>query len=116
MATTSNKNAYSQVMAKEKFTASNMFAEWITCWNDDVRNELYVVYSYGRHFPMWIWDKNVGQWIGNKEKYSRSTSRQQSQTKPANVNTYLDEAHEMNKLIGRGGLVGYMAVKAQGER
>ena len=109
---TSNKNAYSLVMAKEKFTASNLFGEWVTCWNDGVHNELFVVYSYGYHFPMWIWDENVKEWVGNSDKYSRSTTRQQSQTKPANVSAWYS-TEQMKRLVGFGGLVGFIADKAR---
>lgn len=116
---TSNKNAYSAVMAKEKFTASNMFAEWIVRGEyvsgdatvEGVK-ELYVVYSYGYHFPMWVWDDSIKEWIGNKDKYSRSTTRQQSQTRPNNIKTWLD-TDEIKEVVRQGGLAEYTMWKAR---
>lgn len=43
----------------------------------------YVVYSYGRHFPMYFWDDSSATWFGNKDKYSRTTTRHQSYARPA---------------------------------
>ena len=109
---TTNQDAYSAVMAKEKFTASNMFAEWISrSWEDKVR-DLYVVYSYGYHFPMWVWDDSIKEWVGNKDKYSRSTTKQQSQTRPDNIKTWLD-TDEIKRLVVCGGLAEYTMWKAQ---
>lgn len=45
-----------------------------------LRVGLYVVYSYGSHFP--IYAKIKGKWYGNKDKYSVSTSKHQSQACP----------------------------------
>ena len=70
----SNKNARSYVENKKEFKANNVFAEY----NDKGH---YVVYSYGRHFPMFAFHKNLG-WIENDNIYSRSTSRQQSLVRP----------------------------------
>jgi hypothetical protein len=41
---------------------------------------LYVVYSYGRHWPLWAnWR---GLWFGNTDKYGPTTSKHYSQTHP----------------------------------
>ena len=37
----------------------------------------YVVYSYGTHFPMYIWDEVTQRWYGNRDKYSITTTRHQ---------------------------------------
>jgi len=44
--------------------------------NDDAAK--YVVYSYGDHFPMAMFDKDVQKWIVNKDKVSVTTTRHQS--------------------------------------
>jgi len=49
-------------------------------WEDS--SELYVVCSYGVHYPMWIYDFLTGQWFGNYDKYSRTTSKHRTQTQP----------------------------------
>lgn len=75
----SNKGCGKYTAERIPFQGSNLFAE-------DHPN-LYVVYSYGKHFPMYVYDKEVNQWFGNKDKYSPSTTRQQSQAYPQGVTT-----------------------------
>jgi len=82
---TSNRNCRELVNRFETFKASHLFSE---------RSEnLYVVYSYGYHFPMWIAVINpvssVAKWYGNKDKYSVSTSRHASQSRPSGEIEYL---------------------------
>ena len=43
---------------------------------------MYVVYSYGRHFPMYAFDADKNQWYGNSDKYSCTTTRHQSYAQP----------------------------------
>lgn len=38
------------------------------------------MYSYGTHWPMFVWEN--GQWYEIASKYSRSTSRHHSQAHP----------------------------------
>jgi len=83
---TSNKKAIESIKALEPFKASNMFGEWFNCGV----GKNYVVYSYGYHFPMYVWDSVACMWIGNKDKCSLSTSRQQSQTRPDHVDKWVD--------------------------
>lgn len=52
------------------------------CW---VAPDRYVVYSYGDHFPIYIWDDTHRQWYGNRDKYSRTTSRHQSAACPISI-------------------------------
>ena len=86
MTKTSNKKAIESIKALEPFQASNMFGEW---FGGGVGKN-YVVYSYGYHFPMYVWDSVARMWIGNKDKYSPSTSRQQSQARPDHVSKWVD--------------------------
>jgi hypothetical protein len=44
------------------------------------RGELYVVYSYGYHWPMYANWKGI--WFRNTEKFSRTTTKHDSQTNP----------------------------------
>ena len=70
-----NKNGGEYTANCTEFNGNNTFARW--------ENGAYVVYSYGYHFPMYVW-KNSG-WFENSDKYSVSTSKQQTQLRP---NTY----------------------------
>jgi hypothetical protein len=46
-------------------------------------DDLYVVYSYGDHYPMWVYDCISGQWFGNSDQSSKTTQKQKSQTRPS---------------------------------
>ena len=74
---TSNKDARQYVQARKPFQASNMFADWY--------GERYVVYSYASHFPMYIYETLTDSWYGNKDKFSRTTTRHQSQARPTHA-------------------------------
>jgi len=70
------------------------------------RAGLYVVYSYGDHWPLWVYDWNDSQWYENVDKYSVTTSRHASCTKPydltksAQANGFISmTCNEINALI-----------------
>ena len=106
-----NKNARDYVNSLEEFVGSNIWSHWHS-W-DEGMTKLYVVYSYGEHFPMYIYDDNEDVWVGNQDKYSRSTTRHQSQARPSSgVDVWLSTS-EMKGLIAEGGLVGLTISKAQ---
>jgi len=96
----------------EEFQGSNTFGKWIKWVTDDKTDEIYVVYSYGRHFPMYVYDDQENKWIGNKDKYSKSTTRHQSQLRPSEVDMWLD-TDEIKEVIINRGMVGYLINKAQ---
>ena len=102
----SNNKAIEYVEKLEEFDGSNTMGRWVGDEN------LYVVYSYGSHFPMYIYDKEQGKWLGNKDKYSRSTTRHQSQLRPSSVGLWLN-TDEMKDVVWHGGLVGHTISKAQ---
>ena len=105
----SNNKARNMVENLEEFQGSNMFGRWLSRAED---NQVYVVYSYGHHFPMYIYDDKERKWVGNKDKYSRSTTRHQSQGRPSEVDMWLN-TDEMQEVINNYGIVGYMINKAQ---
>ena len=49
---------------------------------------LYVVYSYGPHFPMAIYEFQTRQWFYNTDHYSPITGRHQSVVRDALPSTY----------------------------
>ena len=69
----SNKNARRYVEQQKVFTGSNCFSEQ--------RGRMYVVFSYGHHWPMFIFRE--GKWYENGSKYSVTTSKQHSQLRPS---------------------------------
>ena len=68
-----NRDASVYVDKRVTFKGSNIFSEW--------KNDKYIVYSYGKHFPMYIYKGGV--WYANGQKYSASTSRHQSHCMPS---------------------------------
>lgn len=57
---------------------STLWSEWATY--ADGTPSLYVVFSYGYHWPLWINWKGI--WFGNIDKFSRTTTKHHSQTHP----------------------------------
>jgi len=72
-----NSNCRGYVQQCKPFQGSNLFANWI---RSSKGGDRYVVYSFGTHFPMFIYTS--GQWYENTDKYSRTTSKHQSQARP----------------------------------
>ena len=69
----SNKNARKSVQTRNAFKGSNTYGDW---YSDDK----YVVYSYGSHFPLFVWYNGV--WYENSDKYSVTTSKHKNQLHP----------------------------------
>lgn len=57
---------------------STLWGEWLTFADDS--DPLYVVYSYGKHWPLFANWKGV--WFANKDKHSRTTSKHYGQAHP----------------------------------
>ncbi len=100
-----NKNARQYVQNLHPFQGSNMFATFRTQNNADGTNGpdmWYVVYSYGYHFPMYIHAN--GKWFANEDRFSRTTTRHQSQARPVTDGTQLNWlSTEWMKRLAAGG-------------
>tara|TARA_R100001086_G_scaffold242011_1_gene169343 strand:+ start:1748 stop:2110 length:363 start_codon:yes stop_codon:yes gene_type:complete len=107
-----NKNASEYVNKCDVFQGSNIFAEVIRHHTLGCNEDLYVVYSYGHHFPMYVYDYDTREWYANSNKYSSTTSRHQSQCRPRFEITYNFNTEDLIKLIEQGGMVGYVKWKA----
>lgn len=79
-----NADARPYVERREPFKGSNLWSESRMTFDQDP-TRVYVVYSYGQHFPMWVYDESTYQWFGNYDKYSRTTSKHKGQTHPLGV-------------------------------
>lgn len=71
-----NKDARKEVANRWEFKGANTRREWI----GHEAHTGYVVYSYGRHWPLFIWFDGV--WYGNADRYSVATSKHRSQLHP----------------------------------
>tara|TARA_Y100001938_G_scaffold109884_1_gene150243 strand:- start:213 stop:527 length:315 start_codon:yes stop_codon:yes gene_type:complete len=78
MVKTTNTKAHDLVGQCAPFKGHNTFGEII----NGKRNTMYVVYSYGYHWPMYIYSYNSKQWYRNTSKYSSTTSKQTTILKP----------------------------------
>ena len=108
-----NNKAYEYIEKLEEFQGSNMQGRWLGIGNGrEFEHQVYVVYSYGSHFPMYIYDAKEQKWLGNYDKYSRSTTRQQSQARPSSVYAWYN-TDEMKEVIYHGGLVESVMARAR---
>ena len=66
-------------------------------------DDLYIVYSYGEHFPMYVYDKFVQLWFGNTDKYSPTTSKHQTMAHPDAEEVNMLNTEELSALVRLGG-------------
>ena len=74
MIKTGNWNCRQHVQRRQEFQGSNLFGQQY--------NGVYVVYSYGHHWPLYAYVESEDQWYANYSKYSVSTSKHASQAHP----------------------------------
>jgi hypothetical protein len=84
-----NKDARDYIQTLSEFKGSNIFSM-------KHYNGTYAVYSYGSHFPMFVFKGN--KWYENSDKYSMSTSKQQNQCRP-DLNCIKKTTEEMKELL-----------------
>ena len=71
-----NRKSYEYTTTQRPFIANNLYAE-------NINDRFYVVYSYGPHWPLWVYDRQVRVWYGHNSKYSQTTSKHKFQSKPS---------------------------------
>lgn len=64
----------------KEFVGNNLYAGFHRV--PDVGETLYVVYSYGAHFPLFIYHYATDTWFENEDRYSVTTSKHRSQAHP----------------------------------
>lgn len=75
---------------------------------------LYAVYSYGFHFPMYVYDNATNQWFGNHDKHSTTTSTHQNYAHP-NADIHWMSTDDMKLLTAAGSFAGVCADRITGE-
>ena len=104
-----NNEVRRYVQKREVFITHNktIYAEY--------NGDLYIVYSYGHHFPMYIYDAQRDMWFGNSDKYSQTTSRHQSKARPSqDIDGWMDTTN-MQLFIRSGGYVQHTAQRMVGD-
>lgn len=76
----SNSKARQYVQDCKEFKANNLWAEWVESMG--VPNARYVVYSYDRHWPLFVYDVMTEIWFENASKYGMTTSKHHGQAHP----------------------------------
>lgn len=105
-----NRAARDYVQRREEFQGSHTFARCKVVIGEEgeVQSDLYIVYSYGEHFPMFIAETDVNtqttRWYENTDKWSRTTSKHYGQLHP-HVECMVPMDTDRMKLIARGGLM-----------
>lgn len=85
-----------KVQGLHEFLGNSIYAQWWTCANG---LRMYVVFSYGIHWPLFIW--HGGKWYANGDKYSVTTSRHKSAANPGEPAEELS-CEEMKQFVHSG--------------
>jgi len=80
-----NSKCRSLVESRTPFQGSNLWGTWHNSTIVESTDRQYVVYSWGHHFPMYIYDEATQVWFGSIQKSSQSTTRHQSLARPRDV-------------------------------
>jgi hypothetical protein len=97
---------------RDEFEHSSVKGVWKTVWMKNKESDferfgrVYIIYSYGSHFPMYVYDEVTQRWLGNSDKYSRTTSSHQSKYRPSEVAKWFDTT-ALRDIVGLGYL-GYI--------
>lgn len=97
-----NGKCRNYVVARLPFKGSNLWGEWVkplTTLRNETDKHQYVVYSYGQHFPAYVY--SGGMWFENEDKYSPTTSKHMSQARPTDK-TILLSTRAMIALVAEG--------------
>ena len=85
------------VTERNPFRGSNLYGIYSLI---DADHEVYTVYSFGDHYPMFIYTE--GMWFENEDSYSRTTSKQKSQARPMGIRPILLSTRWMQRLANNG--------------
>ena len=89
-----NRDARKYVQNLQPFDGSNLVGQL------EQKGERYVVYSY--QTPIWIYLRKHDTWVGNKYKYSTTSSRHLNQTHPLVERVVWLGSYSMDRLVLMG--------------
>jgi len=76
---------------------------------------LYVVYSYGEHYPMYVYDSIARQWFGNADWTTPTTERHKTHARPDGDIRWASTDY-LRALILAGSYVNHAAQRVMRER
>lgn len=82
MKRTSNAKSDKYTKNQKEFKGSNLFAVW--------KGPYYVVYSFGYHFPLYVYNSKNEKWYENINNYSRTTEKHRFQSRPTHDTIKMD--------------------------
>jgi len=90
---TTNGKCRTLVQERKPFKNSNgqLYGKWET-------PSLYVVYSYGEHWPLFLWTGRTDTWYQNEDKFSPTTSHHRTYAHP-HEETELASCYRMKQII-----------------
>lgn len=91
-----NTKAHQYTFERKPFHGSNLFGVYTLM---DSEQEVYVVYSFDTHFPMYI--HTNGCWFENEDRFSRTTTKHLSQARPTSRTVKLS-TRWMQRLANNG--------------
>lgn len=102
------------IIRKAAFKGSSVYAHWVDAIDG---SKQYVVYSYGIHFPMYVFaplpdGSGAYCWYGNSDKYSPTTSRHQSACRPPHIHAWGDTRFMCG--LTHQGMLGLVKLRMEG--
>jgi hypothetical protein len=91
-----NTKARDYVVERKPFQGSNLFGVYTLM---DADQEVYVVYSFDTHYPMYIHTNDA--WFENEDRFSPTTSKHLSQARPSSTTVKLS-TRWMQRLANNG--------------
>ncbi len=88
----SNSEASSYAENHQPFKGNNLEAK-------NLENGDYVILSYG-YYPIWYWNKKENKWYQNKDKFSQTTARHISASRPTR-DAEVVAREEMDKMMAK---------------
>ena len=80
---TTLKQAVNLIARRKDFKGNSLYAKTIS--------NFYIVYSYGQHFPIAVYNLDSSMWYINTDKYSITTSRHQSIVRQALIGETVEQ-------------------------
>lgn len=79
-----------RIRAKQPFNFTNVFADFRESYSSTRVPPRYCVYSYGYHYPLYVYDYEACQWFGNADKSTPTTERHKRKFQPYSVAQWVD--------------------------